>query len=519
MAMALLPAMLLILSLQTVQLAASAAPVDAGDCSDGVCEVAEPPSEPSLPKYRRQEKDHVLLQFGGRLESNSSELSAGGELGLGADLDGHIQGEPCQESQIQRRRRAEGMCSCRRRSSSADLPEGMSCQGDAILPCGDRCPQVVVSGRQVLVGGQPFHMKGVNWGAVGKGESRNDFTRFVDPDRELMQNAGINVVRTYGPLRDTAILDKLWASGIWVMPTVYYSGGQSVDSVEKEVLAVKDHPSILMWVIGNEWNYNGLYTDMSKWDCINRIGEVARLIKRYDDRGHPVSTIYGWLPDSGTLAALPDIDVWGLNVYSGRSFGNLFNSWAGRSSKPMYLGEYGADAYNSNRRRGFEDQRSQADATRWLTEEIVARSSVKHDGVCLGGLLFELADEWWKDGSGSSSEHDNRGIAPGAGPHPDMTFNEEWWGIVDIDRNPREAYDAYRRVSNPMQTLPPPATTTTVAPDPSLCQASETRRRRRVLDKCSCRRRSGTADLEKGWACQGDSVTWCGDDCVEEIAQ
>merc|ERR1712084_171281 len=42
--------------------------------------------------------------------------------------------QTCEPSSIQRRRRHVGLCSCRRRSGSSDLPQGWSCQGPSIVP-------------------------------------------------------------------------------------------------------------------------------------------------------------------------------------------------------------------------------------------------------------------------------------------------------------------------------------------------------------------------------------------------
>jgi hypothetical protein len=111
----------------------------------------------------------------------------------------------------------------------------------------------------------------------------------------------------------------------------------------------------------------------------------------------------------------------------------------------MFLSEYGADAYNAAL-PGY-DPDSQAQAVEALTRELLANASSRvSSGVSLGGTLFEWADEWWKDQEGSLDAQDVGGIAPGGGPFPDQVFNEEWWGIVDVGRAQRPAFEALRRV-------------------------------------------------------------------------
>lgn len=315
--------------------------------------------------------------------------------------------------------------------------------GGATGPIGNGA--ITVSGRQVRVGGTPIELRGVCWNPVPRGGTHPqnlDFAGFVDRDIPLMKNAGVNVVRTYEPIRDRAVLDKLQAAGIKVAMTVYSYGAADPSTAVANVNAVKNHPAVLMWLVGNEWNYNGLYVGMSFDASRNRLEQVASMI-RAADGAHPIATIYGDLPSAATVNAMPSINVWGINSYRGFSFGNLFGAWGGVSGKPMFVAEYGADAWDA--RQNAVNLPAQADATRNLATEIV-NNSVLRGGVTFGGTVFEWADEWWKDGNGSPSNQDRGGIAPGGGPHPDSVFNEEWWGIVTIDRQTRPAYDALRSV-------------------------------------------------------------------------
>jgi hypothetical protein len=308
-------------------------------------------------------------------------------------------------------------------------------------------PGVRIEGRRLVVDCAPYHVRGVCWNPVPRGANHPaglDYDGLAPTDVPLMRAAGINTVRTYEALADTAVLDRLYAAGIRVLSTVYGYGGDAASVVTARVNAVKSHPAILGWVLGNEWNYNGLYTDLSHADSLARINEAAALVKAADTT-HPVITVYGELPTDATLDAMPDIDIWGINAYRGIGFGDLFSVWEARSDKPMFLSEYGADAYNANL-PGY-DPESQAEATAALTEALLANSSAMSDGVTLGGTLFEWADEWWKAGNPNTQEAG--GVAPGGGPHPDQTFNEEYWGVVDIDRMPRPAYDELRRLYAP----------------------------------------------------------------------
>src|SRR5688572_30803066 len=81
-------------------------------------------------------------------------------------------------------------------------------------------PGIRVEGRQLVVDCAPYHVRGVCWNPVPRGATHPaglDYDGLAPTDVPLMQAAGINTVRTYEALADTAVLDRLFAAGIRVL--------------------------------------------------------------------------------------------------------------------------------------------------------------------------------------------------------------------------------------------------------------------------------------------------------------
>jgi hypothetical protein len=328
-----------------------------------------------------------------------------------------------------------------------------------VIPVPERSHPILRE-RQLIVNGQAFVLRAVCWNPVRPGETHPQGLAFRNPgpkdlaqieqDFQMMKAMGANTIRTYEAILDDRVLALVQKYQLRMIVPVFNYYATPMSDVVARVQKLKDHPGTLFWEIGNEWNYNRFYSagtsaPLTLEASTELVKEVVNTVRRIDTR-LPMATVYGELPSRELIAELSGIDLWGLNIYSGLSFGARFQTWATLTDKPMYVAEYGADAINQTQL----DESSQAKAVLALTVEIENNSAARSAGkVGLGGAVFEWNDEWWKDGKGSPNQHDIGGIAPGSGPYPDMTFNEEWWGLVSIERKPRPAYDELKKLWNP----------------------------------------------------------------------
>jgi hypothetical protein len=341
---------------------------------------------------------------------------------------------------------------------AAAAPEAGSADSDAPPVPGGGFASTAVSDYQLMVRPRaadgsagapvPFDIRGISWSPAARGAGKPDGTAYLaaaDRDLPLMHAAGINVVKSYGPL-PRAVLDKLLANDIAAIVTVL---GTADEDIEAPTKALRDHPALLMWIIGNEWNLNRLFDTCAIDACYAKVTDAARRIKELDPN-HAVATSFAPLdeiPTDADLRRLSGIDVWGLNVYSQPGFFNRFASWrlAGPRTgikKPIFLSEYGADAYDN--RGGHPDEAAQAAALRRQTQEIRAQLSARNPAFpLLGGTPFEWNDEWWK--RGNPGVHDLGGFVHD-GVAPDGFANEEWWGVVNVDRQPRAAYQVLKEL-------------------------------------------------------------------------
>jgi len=302
---------------------------------------------------------------------------------------------------------------------------------------------VEVSGRQLIVDNTPYFMKGVCYHPVLRGETERNFST-IDQDLELISEAGINTIRVYAPIDDMEVLDKIDAAGLKLIVSFGYNQNGVYDILSGTfldyIMKYKDHNSILIWELGNEYNYHPEWFggDIQNW--YNALSQATDQIHDIDPN-HPVATAHGDMPDKQALTSNPNIDIWGLNVYRWDQPQSVFKEWQTVSDKPVYLSEAGADSYMKISKAGFkqgENQRAQAVANAKIIDAVFDRSD-----VASGIFIFSFTDGLWK--AGNPDQQDIGGWAPNSSGVPyDGAPNEEYWGIVDINRNKKETFEVIK---------------------------------------------------------------------------
>jgi hypothetical protein len=165
---------------------------------------------------------------------------------------------------------------------------------------------------------------------------------------EALAKHGANSMRTWrvenGKRSGKDVLDEARKNGIMVMMGLEvarerhgfdYSDSAQVakqlESIKKDVIALKDHPALLGWGIGNELNLRA--TNYKVWDAVQDIAAMIHAV----DPNHPTTTMLAGIGkgDVDYIAAnCPDIDFLCVQMY-----GDIVNL-PNRLSDAGYTGPY-----------------------------------------------------------------------------------------------------------------------------------------------------------------------------------
>jgi len=338
------------------------------------------------------------------------------------------------------------------------------------------------NGSKLLVNGKEIMVNGMNWDyfPIGTNYSYslwNQPDAFVkkalDDEMSLLQNMGVNSIRVYAGIPkkwieyiyDTygiyTMLNHsfgrygLTIDGVWT-PVTNYADAKTQTVLMNEVKEIaetyKNTRGLLLILLGNENNYGlfwagaetedfpdeedqrrevGLKRGVPMYQLMNQASKAIKAI----NPNNPVAICNGDLLFLDIIAKqCPDVDILGVNVYRGVSFGDLYDRVKKEYGKPVLLTEFGSDAFNAKTME--EDQNAQAFYLKGNWKEIYQNAAgMGKAGNSIGGYTFQFSDGWWKFGQTKNlSIHDTNASWINGGYQFDYqegqnNMNEEWFGI------------------------------------------------------------------------------------------
>jgi len=356
-------------------------------------------------------------------------------------------------------------------------------------------------GMRLKVDGEDFMINGMNWGYVPIGtnynyslwkQSDDVIKAALDAEMSLLKNMGVNAIRQYTGIQPKwvqyiyenygiyTMLNHsfgrygLTLDGVWT-PVTDYRDPKTQEVLLSEVTAIseefKNTPGLLLVLLGNENNYGLFWAGAETEDFpddkekeaamgelrgrpMYKLMNTAAVQMKAIDGSKPIAICNGDLLFADIVAEeCKDVDIYGTNMYRGKSFGDAFERVKNELNKPILFTEFGSDAFNALDNQ--EDQKMQAffNVENW--KEIYANAAgLGKSGNSIGGFTFQWSDGWWKVGQTKNLDiHNNDATWSNGGYYLDTkngsnNMNEEWFGIcAKGPTNERGLYTLYPRAA------------------------------------------------------------------------
>ena len=356
-------------------------------------------------------------------------------------------------------------------------------------------------GMKLLVDGKDFMINGMNWDYVPIGknyeyslwkQSDELIKAALDAEMSLLKNMGVNTIRVYTGMQPKWITYVYETYGIYTMlnhtfgrygltingvwtPVTAYNDSKTKILLLSEVTAMakeyKNTPGLLLYLLGNENNY-GLFWAGAETEDFPEEDEKKKFIgerlgrpmyKLMNDAAIKMKLINNNLPIAicnGDLLFVEiiaeectDVDIYGTNMYRGKSFTDAFERVKKELDMPILFTEFGADSFNTVSNK--EDQEMQAFYMVENWKEIYQNAAgLGKSCNAIGGFTFQFSDGWWKyEQTKNLDVHDNNASWSNKGYYLDIegssnNMNEEWFGIcAKGPTNSKGLYNLYPRAA------------------------------------------------------------------------